>query len=192
MKVSRQPGGHQLNTARRVLKPSVRTAERSLADAVDLISLDPASAMANAGRTDSSSCAGRPPAKRWGRRPRRKVAKGLHVLIAEDDALIAFLLGEMLAEMGHDVCAIEATEAGAIDAALRCNPDLIIVDVLLEFGSGVSAMREIRRTRPVPFVFTTGDVAGAAALGFGAIVIQKPFDEVALTAAIRRAVAERS
>ena len=38
---------------------------------------------------------------------------------------------EILAEMGHGVCAIVATEAEAITAALQHRPDLIIADVRL-------------------------------------------------------------
>jgi DNA-binding response OmpR family regulator len=67
--------------------------------------------------------------------------KALRVLIVEDDALIGILLAEMLAEMGHVVCAIETTDADAVTAAVRCRPDLIIADVQLGDGSGVSRRR---------------------------------------------------
>jgi two-component system, response regulator PdtaR len=38
--------------------------------------------------------------------------KALRALVVEDDAVIGMLLADMLAEMGHDICPIEATEAG--------------------------------------------------------------------------------
>ena len=38
--------------------------------------------------------------------------KALQILLVEDDSLIAMLLLETLAEMGHGVCAVEATESG--------------------------------------------------------------------------------
>jgi CheY-like chemotaxis protein len=38
--------------------------------------------------------------------------KALRVLVVEDNAIIGMLLAEMLAEMGHDVCGLETTEAG--------------------------------------------------------------------------------
>ncbi len=69
----------------------------------------------------------------------------LRILVVEDDAMIGMALTEMLEEMGHDVCSIEATEAEAISAADRCRPDLMIVDVLLGAGNGVSAVTEILR-----------------------------------------------
>jgi DNA-binding response OmpR family regulator len=71
--------------------------------------------------------------------------KALRVLVVEDDALIAMLLGEMFPSMGHDVCATAATEAEAVSAATRYHPDLMIVDAGLGRGSGVSAMEEILR-----------------------------------------------
>ena len=51
--------------------------------------------------------------------------KALRVLVVEDDAMIAMLLADMFAGMGHDVCAIEATEAGAVAAAvqMQAGPD---------------------------------------------------------------------
>ena len=38
----------------------------------------------------------------------------LRVLVVEDYALIAMLLSELLASMGHDVCATAASEAEAV------------------------------------------------------------------------------
>ena len=60
----------------------------------------------------------------------------LRVLVVEDYALIAMLLSELLASMGHDVCATAASEAEAVIAAARYAPDLMIVDAGLGRGSG--------------------------------------------------------
>jgi CheY-like chemotaxis protein len=51
--------------------------------------------------------------------------KALRVLVVEDDALIVMLLSELLVGMGHDVCAIAGTEAEAVSAATRYDPDLM-------------------------------------------------------------------
>lgn len=112
----------------------------------------------------------------------------LRVMVVEDDALIGMLLGEMLVGMGHDVCAIEATEADAVTAAARCRPDLMIVDVRLGEGSGVSAVDEINRTRHVPHVFVSGDVSRIKALRPGAATIQKPYRKSDLALVIERAL----
>ena len=44
--------------------------------------------------------------------------KALRVLVIQDDALIAILLAELLASMGHDVCATAATAAEAVTPQL--------------------------------------------------------------------------
>ena len=114
--------------------------------------------------------------------------KALRILVVEDDAMIAMLLADVFAGMGHDVCAIEATEAGAVAAAVRCRPDLMIVDARLGDGSGFTAVEEILRTRFVPHIFISGDISTVRARKPGAIAIQKPFCESDLIRAIQRAL----
>jgi len=76
--------------------------------------------------------------------------RALRVLVVEDNAIIGMLLAGVLAGMGHDVCAIEATEADAVTTATRCGPDLMFVDVQLGDGSGCLCRRENtpHRVRP--------------------------------------------
>jgi len=112
----------------------------------------------------------------------------LRILVVEDDAIIGMMLTEMLEEMGHDVCSIEATEAEAISAADRCRPDLMIVDVLLGAGSGVSAVTEILRAGPMPHLFVSGDISRIQTLRPGAVAIQKPYKESDLARAIQLAL----
>jgi DNA-binding response OmpR family regulator len=114
--------------------------------------------------------------------------KTLRVLVVEDDILIGMLLADALGAMGYDVCAVEATEAGAVAAAARCNPDLMIVEARLRDGSGVSAVEEILRAGWVPHVFVSGETSSVHALSPGAIVIQKPFRDIDLDHAIQRAL----
>lgn len=114
--------------------------------------------------------------------------KALRVLVVEDEMLIGMLLADVLGAMGYDVCAVEETEAGAVAAAARCNPDLMIVDARLRQGSGVSAVEEILRTGWIPHVFVSGETSTIQALRPGAIVIQKPFRDMELNRAIQRAL----
>jgi len=113
--------------------------------------------------------------------------ESLRILVVEDNAMIGILLAEMLEEMGHDVCAIEETEANAVAAAIRCRPQLMIVDVGLGEGSGVSAVDEISRTGSVPHIFISGDISRVKVLRPWAVALQKPFREPELERAIRRA-----
>lgn len=114
--------------------------------------------------------------------------KALRVFIVEDNGMIGMLLAEMLEEMGHKVCGMEATEAKAVSAVLRCKPDLMIVDAWLDDGSGISAVETILRAGPLPHLFTTGDVARVSALRPDAVVIQKPYYESDLASGIQRAL----
>jgi two-component system, response regulator PdtaR len=115
----------------------------------------------------------------------------IRVLVVEDDALIGALLAEMLEDMGHDVCGVEATEAGAVAAATHCHPDLLIVDVRLGDGSGIAAVDEIHRTSPVAHVFVSGDISGVQLLRPGAAILAKPYRETDLALVIQRALDAR-
>jgi len=112
--------------------------------------------------------------------------KALRILLVEDDSLIAMLLVETLAGMGHGVCAVEATQAGAVGAALRCRPDLMIVDAQLRKGNGISAVDEILSAGFVPHLFVSGDIKKVLARRPDAVIIEKPFRESELEGAIRR------
>jgi DNA-binding response OmpR family regulator len=107
----------------------------------------------------------------------------------EDEAMIAMLLAEVLRELGHEVCATEATEAGAIAAAARHKPDLMIVDEELRQGSGISAVERITRSGFIPHVFVTGNSLRDRSLSPSAVAVQKPFTISELTWAIKRALA---
>ena len=121
-----------------------------------------------------------------------KLMKALRVLVVEDDALIAMLLTEMLAGMGHNVCATPATEAEAVIAATRYGPDLMIVDAGLGRGSGVSAVEEILRAGPLVHVFISGDAGRLRVRKPDAVVVRKPFREAELVRAIHSALAAAS
>jgi CheY-like chemotaxis protein len=114
----------------------------------------------------------------------------LRVLVVEDNAIIGILLAEMLTEMGHLVCSVEATEAGAIEAAARWRPDLMIVDAELREGNGFEAIKSILTSGPMPHVFMSGTAAGIS--GVDSPVIQKPFGEKELVRAIERATRMKS
>jgi CheY-like chemotaxis protein len=98
---------------------------------------------------------------------------GLRIVLVEDDAVIGTLLTEMLNYLGHDVCATVTTETDAVSAAARHAPDLMLVDVQLAGGDGVSAMRTILMKTAMPHVFITG--GSPHAFPANAVVLQKPF-----------------
>jgi CheY-like chemotaxis protein len=111
----------------------------------------------------------------------------LRVLIVEDEALIAMLLEDLLAGMGHEVCAVAVTETEAVAAAMQHRPDLMIVDERLREGNGISAMAEILRNGALAHVFVSGSPGHIRAHDPGAVVLRKPFRESDLAKAIQAA-----
>ena len=114
--------------------------------------------------------------------------KALRILVVEDDANVAMVLAELLETQGHRVCAIVATEADAVAAALQFTPEIMIVDVKLREGSGLDAVDRIQGRRLVAHVFVCGDALRIRTLRPHATVIQKPYFERDLTLAIQRAL----
>ncbi len=112
--------------------------------------------------------------------------KALRVLVVEDNALVGILLGELLADLGHEVCAIVRTEADAVLAAGRDAPDLMIVDMELAQGTGASAMQSILQTTVMPYVFMSG--GSQHSMPRGATLLQKPFGELSLVNALECAM----
>ncbi len=112
----------------------------------------------------------------------------LRILLVEDEAIVAMLFADLLVAMGHAVCAIEATEAGAVTAAVRCKPDLMIVDVHLMDGNGASAVAAILSAGFVPHMFVSGDPLSEQQVAVGSVVLRKPFRESDLARAIESAL----
>jgi CheY-like chemotaxis protein len=119
----------------------------------------------------------------------QRTTNAQRVLIVEDEAMIAMLFAEVLRELGHEICATETTEAGAVASAARHHPDLMIVDEWLHPGSGISAVEQIIRSGFIPHIFVTGDPLDGRTLTPGALVLQKPFILSELVWAIKSALA---
>ena len=111
---------------------------------------------------------------------------GKRILVVEDEALIAFALEDMLAELG---CAVvgpalrvadgEALAAGAaIDAA--------ILDVNLNDSRSYPVAEHLAR-RGIPFLFATGfDQPGLEWHGVGAELVPKPYRQAQIRDALLR------
>jgi DNA-binding response OmpR family regulator len=112
----------------------------------------------------------------------------LRVMIVEDDGVIAELLAEVIEAFGHEVCAIEASESGAVAAAGREKPDLMIIDANLQDGSGLNAIETIMAFGPMPHILVSGDATRVRTLRPDATVLQKPYFEVDLILAMQKAL----
>ena len=113
----------------------------------------------------------------------------LRVLLIEDEPMIALLFKELLSQLGHEVCAVEGTESGAIAAAELGRPELIIADAHLHKGSGIAAVNTILKSGFIPHIFVSGDRLDQRSLDQAAAFLQKPFSEENLIAAISRVLA---
>jgi CheY-like chemotaxis protein len=78
------------------------------------------------------------------------------ILVVEDDAHVATVLEARLESFGHDVCDIARTGPAAVRGAVQHQPDLVLMDILLEGDmNGVEAAELIHRQVDVPIVFIT-------------------------------------
>lgn len=78
------------------------------------------------------------------------------ILLAEDDASIVWMLGEYLRAEGYEILHAP-DEAGAV-ALLNTQPDLVLLDISLQSGTGYGVCREAkRRGLPVIFLTASGD-----------------------------------
>lgn len=116
-----------------------------------------------------------------------KLIDPLWILVVEDDPLIATLLAETLEVMGHEVCAIAATETAAVAAAALHRPNLLLVDCQLAEGSGISAVERILPKGFVPHIVMSGEVLALDRLDVRAVTLRKPFQDDDLARAIQQA-----
>ena len=116
----------------------------------------------------------------------------LRVLVVEDDLMIGPLLAEVLEDLGHVVVAVVVDADAAVAAARDCRPDLMIVDIGLGARSGVAVVKDIVRDGVVPHVLVTGDLLSNLDLGPDAVLIQKPYRQTDIVAAIARAIGNAS
>jgi CheY-like chemotaxis protein len=109
-------------------------------------------------------------------------------MVVEDDAIIGGLLAELLNALGHEVCAIEASESSAVAVAGRSKPDLMIIDAQLQDGSGIRAVETINRFVHIPHIFVCFNASRVRAIKPDSIVLQKPYFESDLVLAIQSAL----
>jgi CheY-like chemotaxis protein len=115
------------------------------------------------------------------------------ILVVEDDANVAVVLEARLCSFGYRVCDTARSGAAAIRSALRHNPDLILMDIMLDGDmNGIEAAEKIGARIDVPVIFLTC-LNNAAVMDrairanpFGYIV--KPYDTQALRSSIEIAL----
>ena len=113
-----------------------------------------------------------------------------HVLIIEDEILVALNLQQLLAEHGATSFDIAETEAEAIAAASIRPPKFISSDVRLKEGSGPKAVQTIfKKSGVVPVIFVTATPEVCDPCDPPGRVMTKPLNEARYCAAFEEMVA---
>jgi CheY-like chemotaxis protein len=113
--------------------------------------------------------------------------KGKRILVVEDEALIAVMVEDMLAEMGGIVVGPAATIGAALDLARQELLDAAILDVNVR-GERIDPVAELLITRGVPVLFATGYGEVRLASGQTATVIDKPYTQEKLARGLATAM----
>ncbi len=113
------------------------------------------------------------------------------ILVIEDDAAIREVLRALLGSVGFRI--VEAASAARADIEARAHkPDLLLVDLGLPDGDGLTVIRGVRSWSPVPIIVLSArtlEEQKIAALDAGADdYITKPFSAAELLARVRAAL----
>ncbi|MFI5446876.1 response regulator transcription factor [Polaromonas sp. UC242_47] len=72
----------------------------------------------------------------------------MSVFLADDSALIRNRVAVMLGAQAMNIVGQAETPQGAIDGILAAQPDVVVLDVQLDGGSGLQVLRAVRRALP--------------------------------------------
>lgn len=113
-----------------------------------------------------------------------------HILIVEDEPVVALDLRMTLEELGHEVCAIHMSCDAAIAYIEKHRPSMVLMDIHLQGErDGIDACEQIYKQWKLPVVFLTAFAddktvsRAAASKPFG--YVMKPFETKELSAVIQ-------
>jgi len=115
----------------------------------------------------------------------------LRIFLVEDSAPIRERIAAMLADRGISVVGAAATPQDSIDGILAARPDVVVLDVQLEGGSGLQVLRAVHPVEPgIAFVVFSNNVGlayrkrylGEGAVGF--LDKSSEFDQLAEAVAL--------
>ncbi len=114
------------------------------------------------------------------------------ILIIEDDGELGLLIAARLHSAGFETQQVADALAG-VQAAHANRPDLVVLDLRMPAGGGISVLRRLRmsaRTRAVPVVVLTGlmdEAKREEAIAAGAdAYLEKPYEPMRLLAEVHR------
>ena len=78
--------------------------------------------------------------------------KSLRIAIADDELDMRDFLQKILRSMGHQVVCVSETGNDLVRETLRNSPDLVVTDLKMPDGDGLSAMSQIWEHAPIPVI----------------------------------------
>lgn len=112
-----------------------------------------------------------------------------HVLIIEDEPLVAMLIEDVLLQSGATSTAIATTQQEAITAADDHPPAFISSDVMLAEGTGPEAVEAIRAAHgTIPTLFITATPGACVPCDVADQAVTKPFNTARVADAFRTMV----
>ena len=117
------------------------------------------------------------------------------ILIVEDEIIIAIDLKIRLEDLGYYVPGIAVNGRDAIKKTGEKNPDIILMDILLnEDKDGIQIAQQIRNQYNIPIIYLTGSqndgLIERAEITEPYVYINKPFDNTEIENAIQLAVSK--
>lgn len=116
----------------------------------------------------------------------------MHVLIIEDEAVIALAVEDVLRDCGCSSFDFACSADEAVAAANRRCPELSTADVRLAPGCGIDAVETICSDKPIPVIFITGTPTEVQARLPEKVIVHKPFDAARLAEAVRLVIAAKN
>jgi two-component system, response regulator PdtaR len=114
-------------------------------------------------------------------------------LIVEDEIIVATDLKQQLEHMGYKVVGIANKGKYAIKKCKETNPDLILMDIILKGDiDGIETVKQIQTFQNIPIIYLTAysdqKLFERAKETNPVNYLIKPYDDIELNSAIRKAI----
>jgi CheY-like chemotaxis protein len=119
------------------------------------------------------------------------------IMIVEDESIVAMGVKHKLEDLGYRVVGVEATGEGAVETALKTEPDLILMDIVLKGDmDGIEAAEKIHTRLDTPIIYVSAysdeEVLRRARITEPYGYILKPFKKSEINANIQMAIYKHS
>ncbi|MBO0934564.1 response regulator [Fibrella aquatilis] len=122
-----------------------------------------------------------------------KTAERMHILVVEDEPILAMDLSDSLEEEGYCVVGVATNGHKALDLFRTRPVDLVLCDIMIKGDwDGIETVRHLTAERPVPVIYLTAltdsDTLERAKQTYPAAYLNKPYQLPSLRTAIELAI----